>query len=85
LTSTLAFWTAHFCVHTCKPLEKKIIDQDKTIVEQKDMIPKQGSMMVHLCKNKERESEIEVLYKKINELLLLLLLSLFPSIKKSIL
>ena len=59
-----------------KPLEKKINDQDKTIVEQKDMMQKQASMIVHICKKngeideslKERESEIEVLYRKINEL-----------------
>jgi len=25
LTSTLAFWTAHFCVHTCSN-KKKIVD-----------------------------------------------------------
>jgi hypothetical protein len=33
-----------------KPLEKKINDQDKTIVEQKDMMQKQASMIVHICK-----------------------------------
>jgi hypothetical protein len=27
LTSTLAFWTAHFCVHTCKLIKKKIDSQ----------------------------------------------------------
>ena len=59
-----------------KPLEKIINDQDKTIVEQKYTMQKQASMIVHICKIngeideslKERESEIEVLYRKINEL-----------------
>jgi hypothetical protein len=31
---------------------KKINDQDNTIVEQKDMMQKQASMIVHICKKK---------------------------------
>ena len=39
-------------VATLKQETKQINDQDKTIVEQKDMMQKQASMIVHICKKK---------------------------------
>ena len=58
MTSTLAFWTAHFCVHTCK-LEKKSPLINKTISE---LINEKGN---HISEQSKILFEQEQYYRKL--------------------